>query len=726
MAALSILFKLPSEILLEVAEHSEALDLLSFSKTCRWVYSVVELVYWRKAVEEFPYLLPWACETRQAGMVEKMLVAGANPNIPHRLRSEPYRHATMYFNSRARPNWYRDLSNGLTHWVCYSTISQDPFRLLELVYGPTQSVYANTTHYGDKDSSFFDGINDDLPGLYISGWGGFEYVDNLTTMRLDPLLAYDPQKPQNYFPAGSYWFPLHAAAKAGCNEIVELLVKHGSYLDLPSKDFCHSQHRPSSYWSGGSSSCIWTPLHTALCHHNESTANLLISLGSSLSIDLHDQQLTVLHSAASRGCLSTLQYLVDTKVPLNVNAQDRFERPPLAYACDGSYSLVDNVDFRISRWLVDHGADTNASFDWNNYTILHAACYKGRFRDAIRYIESGANIHAVWEKLPDNYLRPLGVACLRRPYEKLERGEDLLGDDIEEDRIALVEKLIKEGAALEFPEPETGPSFYHSRNQPLIAASISLLLPVMKLLVAAGASVRPNKRSGLYPLLGALFSFGYDCVPSSIRDDLQWDTVVWLLDHGADPNQKSGMLKAKSKVLSGPPLLFLCRDTGYGDSHRMRLIELLLARGANPNLREKGTTGCTPLMAAIYYEHYDVARCLLQNGAAKLQAYDVLHMVVHMVTNDNKMKSDDKLQARQESLRLQLKFILEVDEDETLIKNTKILRIALKAHHSPLAEILMDMGAALPWKEICKCPKSKYAADSIKRLITLLSLGIPM
>ncbi|XXH05401.1 hypothetical protein Hte_011827 [Hypoxylon texense] len=84
----------------------------------------------------------------------------------------------------------------------------------------------------------FTGINDNLAGVYAAFDDGFEndeFLDDLTTMSLDPLLTYDPQKPQDYDPAGSYWFPLHAAAKAGCNEIIGLLVKHGSYLDLPSE-----------------------------------------------------------------------------------------------------------------------------------------------------------------------------------------------------------------------------------------------------------------------------------------------------------------------------------------------------------------------------------------------------------------------------------------------------------------------------------------------------------
>lgn len=658
-------------------------------------------------------------------MVEKMLIAGVNPNTPHRLGTARHNHVNYYFHSRARPNWYRDHSIGLNPDL------EDPFRLLELVYEPTRSVHDVITDCDDMNPSFFDvptGIDDGLAGVYAAFERDeeeyedeyeYEYLDDLTTMSFNPLLTYDPLKPQDYYPARSYWFPLHAAAKAGCNEIIELLVKHGSYLDLPSENLCRCGEDVNS-------DEIWTPLHTALCSGHEATANLLISLGASLTVDLRDQQPTVLHSAASCGCLSTFQYLIDTKRPLDVNGKNRFGRPPLAYARNKP-RRSNELGFQISLWLVDHGADPNTILDAYDYTILHAACFEGRFRDAIRCIESGANIHAIW--IDSSSRVPIDHAYSQRSYGKLKRGNgspkisSLLDDNIEEDRVEPVEKLIKEDATIEVPDPRY-PLHLGRQFQPLALASVSHLLPVMDLLVAAGANVRDD-RFGIPPLLGALCPpFDYMLALRSSRADLQWNAVKWLLDHGADPNQESRYrtLSSDSMDCYGPPLMFLCNQPNFEESHRIKLVKLLLDRGANPNHRDED--GLTPLKAAINHDHYDIARCLLQKGAENLVASrDVLDMLQLIVYDDWKIEVDYELQARDKGLRRRLKFILEIDRSQTLVKDPDALNIAVRASHSQLAEILMDMGASVALRPVTLpallSPHGLRTAAIVQRLISL-------
>ena len=68
---------------------------------------------------------------------------------------------------------------------------------------------------------------------------------------------------------------------------------------------------------------------------------------------------------------------------------------------------------------------------------------------------------------------------------------------------------------------------------------------------------------------------------------------------------------------SGPPLV---QAAGRG---HLELVQLLLDRGADPNLREEGVAPYgRALYAAVYHKHFDVAKLLLAAGANPNQAVE--------------------------------------------------------------------------------------------------------
>ncbi|KAI6084881.1 ankyrin repeat-containing domain protein [Hypoxylon rubiginosum] len=547
------LFTLPTELLYQVAENLENPDLVSFSTTCRFIHSIADTVLYRLAANRLPYLLPWACEARQIVVVQKLLTAGASPNTPHRL---PQSRLCHLHGHNADSGTYSEKQ-------LEKRKLDDPMSLLSKVYYPRsrpKSTLKNTD--------------------------------------------YNPERLETYSPARCYWFPIHAAAKAGCDEIIKLLVKHGSYLDPPSVGFCWCPRFLKKDNDIGHGPFKWTPLHAALCSRNEDTAQLLISLGASLSVDFSDSP-TVLHSAAAHGCVSILNHQ-STEPSFDANTKDKYGLTPLAHARGR------RLERQTSSWLVAHGADVNTVLGLDGWTLLHSTLDGERYHDAAKLIDSGADIHAVvtFDEGGFGDYRPITFPC-RRKFEWSEFGwsefELRLSQGGEEERTKLVEKLIKLGASVETR---------HDRiNQPLIVASMSHFLPIIKLLVAAGADICGEDGFGYFPLMAAV-----DMLPEepmgagSDDDDLRLETVIWLLDHGANINQVS--------PVGETPLKALCSAVFIGPLQsrlQARLARLLLERGADPNISDQ--SGSTALKRALEYGHKDIIQDLLKYGARGYAEY---------------------------------------------------------------------------------------------------------
>ncbi|XP_046851555.1 ankyrin repeat and SOCS box protein 13-like isoform X2 [Xenia sp. Carnegie-2017] len=142
------------------------------------------------------------------------------------------------------------------------------------------------------------------------------------------------------------WQPLHEAAKAGHNEIVQVLVDAGCDVKNPSK--FPGPRRP------------WSPLHVACRQGNLETVKLLISLGANINT-VNAGGHTPLHEAAYRGFEKILIELLKNGAKCNAISNQR--RTPLHEAC-----IQGNV--KVAAFLLDAGSNIHAQ-DVVMNTSLH-------------------------------------------------------------------------------------------------------------------------------------------------------------------------------------------------------------------------------------------------------------------------------------------------------------------------------------------------------------------
>ena len=124
---------------------------------------------------------------------------------------------------------------------------------------------------------------------------------------------------------------------------------------------------------------------------------------------------------------------------------------------------------------------------------------------------------------------------------------------------------------------------------PLGVASYKDFYDIAELLIHNGANVNEVSRNGMTPLFNAVLLTG------------KKDIVKLLLENGADPNFEQTNTKETA--------LTLAAGKGY-----LGIVKLLVDGGADVNYHDSGNL--TPMDWALLDNHTDVARILLENGAA--------------------------------------------------------------------------------------------------------------
>ncbi len=261
------------------------------------------------------------------------------------------------------------------------------------------------------------------------------------------------------------------------------------------------------------------------------------------------------------------------------------------------------------RLLLDAGADPNRANN-RGWTPLHQAAYSNQPQTAQALLDAGA---AVDLSARGDGGTPLVVALFwgHREMADLLSGHGLVPDNLRvaagvghPDRVAsffradggLTEAA---GAHRGFYRPHSGFPAWKQSGDPqeilddaLVYACKSGRLEVLSLLVNHGARVQADPYRGT-PLLWAAWC-------------KRGEVVEWLLDHGADVNQRAtfgGPSHGK-----GVTALHLAAQVGH-----LELVRLLTARGADPTIRD-ALHGGTPLGWAEHSGQRAVAEFLRQVG----------------------------------------------------------------------------------------------------------------
>lgn len=252
----------------------------------------------------------------------------------------------------------------------------------------------------------------------------------------------------------------------------------------------------------------------------------------------------------------------------------------------------------VIRLLTGPGSDVNLAND-RGWTPLHQAAYANRPELVARLLYAGA---AVDREAHGEGGTPLAVALFwghRDAADVLaERGIIPMNLRVAAGlgRADLIERLFRADGSLE-PDAGRGRGFYRPHSgfpvwrptddpreildEALVWACKSGRLEVLDLLVSRGARIDADPYRGT-PLLWAAFT-------------RRLDTVRWLLDHGADVNQRATF----GGPAHGEGITALHAAAQEGD---LPLAEFLCARGADPTVRDRVYDG-TPAGWAEHSGH---------------------------------------------------------------------------------------------------------------------------
>jgi len=353
-----------------------------------------------------------------------------------------------------------------------------------------------------------------------------------------------------------------------------------------------------------------------------------------------------LHSAAIKGQLEAVKYLIAQGCPVDIG--DNENTTPLQVAgMNGHLEVVkylhkkgadvhhiDDNTFTSLRWaayfgrtevveyLISNGVDVKYQ-DRNQQTALHGASAYGHIETIKALVKAGADMQAV-----NRYnFTPLVSAIWAGKMESFKTLLDL-------------------GADARYKNS--------NREEPVFFAAMRGNLEALKLLVEKGADVNCKSNDGWTPLMASaregnveiaqyLLEHGAD-IKNTVTEGKQTllHTAIWsdsvsmvkfLIDKKLDVNAKnnSGMTPFLAAVPNGnfemiaaliaggakvndkykdtgKTPLHIAATKGYGE-----LVELMIKNGAKINAKDKN--GKTPLTYALKYEQKNAAEILMANGA---------------------------------------------------------------------------------------------------------------
>ncbi|KAI1463135.1 ankyrin repeat-containing domain protein [Daldinia caldariorum] len=656
----------PNELLMEISKYiNDSADLKHLCLVSRRLYFVFDPVLYAFAALNHPHLMCWASEAGRIETVKKLLLGGMSPNMitsNHRDKDvEDGRHI----------KWARDMA--------------DTGAVIGSVMTHKQRVVESRSKQKNEPPT---------------------YDEHLTKRKRRRRI-------RKYLRSSvdTFWFSLHSAAMAGSTEITELLLDSGAQLDVPSR----ALHIWEAYYRCRESSKkthFWTPLHTALCCGQEDVANLLITRGASVDVEVQTRPSNALHWAARCGCLSTIRLLLegDQKVP--VDTRDFEGASPLMWALGTTNSIA------TMKCLLQYGANLDVLTHGqcphhdNQSTALLRALRHCWYEDAGFLINSGANIHPPTDDLPsalDQCLISLRVGYFDMKSEtrlsELASREsesrkvfceafdvrsqlrylssypsynDITGAKVRIGMVGVAKKLILHGANV-----HGSPT---AESSPIVRAARAHLPEIVGLLLKFGASVDHEDDDGTYPLLAAVST------RCTTQPESYIDTVACLLKNGSNPD-KATRVKQYRTALAALCLL------QFDNPGELEVAKLLVEHGADIHARGysnvyRDRLQLTPLQAALYSCKPDICRYLINKGAKmdpdKLDFHKVLHNLKSRFCGPFALPGGLPRERVAEIFRL----LVELDQSRSLMENSMCFWMSITIGSFPLVKEFLDSGAS--------------------------------
>lgn len=498
--------------------------------------------------------------------------------------------------------------------------------------------------------------------------------------------------------------PLHAAdtelttaIKDGNADTVRTLVRRNVDVNLPERDGT-------------------LPLQWAVYGEDASIVEYLLDAGADVDA-VNREGVTPLALAAQSGNAEIVRLLLDAGAGVN-NTMANGETPLMMAARTGNVETI--------QLLLDRGAGINTSEPLRGTSALMWAAANRNAAAVALLLENGADPYAKSAATNEGrmmpYLAPTARSRIREFYTNTGQGGSAL-DPSEIEEGAPEFEVSREELLKRLP-PQLVEDFMRDERlrterqnvaappQKMLRGGLSALhfavregdLATVKALVDAGADVNQRSEFGWTPLLTATQNRFYEL-------------GKYLLENGADPNLVNE---------GGWSPLYIATDnrnieggdypTRKPDMDHLAYIKLLLAAGADPNLRMTSSTetrtifthqwlreeGATPFLRAAQSSDIELMKLLLEHGAdpnTKTLVGVTPLMVAAGIGWVEGVTYEWSEEANRETIRWLLELGNEVNAQDLEDGRTALMGAAHKGRNYAV-QMLVDAGADLALRDI--------------------------
>ncbi|KAK3317428.1 hypothetical protein B0T19DRAFT_405120 [Cercophora scortea] len=704
---------LPTELVCDIARCNLGdRDLAALALTNRRLNAVVEpILYKFGARGDAGVPLKWAAENGLAGTLRKALAAGAGPDYEFAGEISKAEWRSLVATEKikaARPDdndvaedWPPGLRFDRTRLWHHMTLRHS--MIMETNDDYSSADDDDDDLYGDNSENM-DYYDPTDTGMNPREMEEFEAATGMGWAATDYRRRWGPSA---WGPSAEYYTrshtALHIAAQRGHNNIIEILLDHGAGINMPSQWFsCGCQSR-DTLWEQVQDSAddmlmamAWTPLHVAMCSNHPDTAKLLISRGAT-RVSYSDGILPF-HDAAAFGLVEVLKLLVEKLGPAHIDTPDDSGMTPLYYAC------ADRRWDSTVPLLLEYGANINVLIpldfdDWDiSTTMFGEACRLGRFEDALKLLDLGADMSCgiEFKPLPEcegtRAVLPLLHVCCLIPLEIEVLGahpdHSTVGMDDEPPwhwRMALITKLLEGGAPID-EKWDDGKA-----ETPLIVAAKHATLPALSVLLEAGADIHACDSDGQNALMAAIAvqywhlpqaeeGEGWFGFPSTARlmtmPEISMErlslVVRRLLDAGIWVNHRDAMGRTVMHLFF-PPATRQQPVHRESDSRWGTLLRLLLAHGADPLVKDN--EGRSAFDYAFKGRFLAGCEILIRHGGGRIIACLPPNELKEMFMELAEDKSLDPFSTRE----MLLDLALDLDATKCILSDKEVLKKLLRA-----------------------------------------------
>lgn len=268
-------------------------------------------------------------------------------------------------------------------------------------------------------------------------------------------------------------------------------------------------------------------------------------------------------------------------VDLNTRSNDLGQKPPIYVAADYGSS-------KVFKYLLENNVDVNIRNQWNGWTALVRAISHDRREMVWALLNAGAI--ALYDPTIGSKLAPAALS-----YAIGSEDPNLVKELLKPKRLG----SVKERWLFE--------------QTPLMSASRSPSVQVVKLLLEAGASVTDVDDHGQTALIHAL----------SVEEGPQFDIVRALITAGSNVNHKTkhGFFPLIVATFNGDQYILrlllenLANSNDVYQDDKEENLPFVILGLQNKDVIDAISGGINPLMLAAVLGHYEAVRVLLEYGA---------------------------------------------------------------------------------------------------------------